>query len=193
MPDFRISESGSVQFPMVKHAVEVGWTALTPDDAQARRGGIGGMLLRDALSSANPKDGYAIERGIKQLRRYEVETPELLADLAHKTRVLVQQSATHAGLGRLTRGVTFGLSPRAFAAFWLVKESPELKSGGIDPMEFAKEIERLVLQFPNSGASVDERRKLRSAMYRPLPALPAEGRTKLVDDVIETIHREGER
>jgi hypothetical protein len=26
----------------------------------------------------NPKDGDAIERGIKQLRRYEIETPELI-------------------------------------------------------------------------------------------------------------------
>jgi len=27
----------------------------------------------------NPKDGGAIERAIKQLRRYEIETPELIA------------------------------------------------------------------------------------------------------------------
>ena len=26
----------------------------------------------------NPKDGDAIERAIKQLRRYEIETPELI-------------------------------------------------------------------------------------------------------------------
>ena len=52
MADVLISESGSAQFPMVKHAVEVGWTSVTPDDAKSRRGGIGGMLLRDALSAA---------------------------------------------------------------------------------------------------------------------------------------------
>ena len=28
MPDLRISESGSVQFPMVRHAVEIGRTAI---------------------------------------------------------------------------------------------------------------------------------------------------------------------
>ena len=33
----------------------------------------------------NPKDGDAIERAIKQLRRYELETPELLATIrAHR-------------------------------------------------------------------------------------------------------------
>jgi type I restriction enzyme, R subunit len=199
-----------------------------------------------------------------------------VADLAHKTKVLVQQSATHEGLGRLTRSVTFdhktldamrgepgsdegkvfnlvrglqevmdentevaaalqplkeraerilkdledrnvsglaaldlleaiaaekdaamqaaadsGLTPRAFSAYWLVKESPDLKAGGIDPMEFAKEIERLMAQFPNSGANIDERRKLRGAMYRPLLKLPGDERAKLVDAVIDSLHGEG--
>ncbi|MCC6204602.1 MAG: HsdR family type I site-specific deoxyribonuclease [Hyphomicrobiales bacterium] len=175
-----ISEAGTVQFPMVRHAVEIGWTPLTPDEAKARRGGEDGMLLRDELAGKlrqfnswltdtdvrsivekldavpatiegnremlswmrgerswydeneqrqrpvmlidfdnveantlhvtwewalkpparkgnradvmflvnglpvcivehkNPRDGDAIERGIKQLRRYELETPELI-------------------------------------------------------------------------------------------------------------------
>lgn len=176
----RITEAGTVQFPMVKHAVEIGWTPLTPEDAKARRGGDSGMLLRETLAEKlhkfnpwlkpdsirsiietldaipptiegnrdmlawmrgerswydedekrqrpvtvidfedieandyhvtwewvlkpaarkgnradvmflvnglpvcivehkNPKDGNAIERAVKQLRRYEVETPELI-------------------------------------------------------------------------------------------------------------------
>ena len=166
---------------MVKHAVEIGWTAITPDDARGYRGGESGAFFRllleekiaafnswltadavrsvvetlDALPATiegnremlawlrgerqwvdeaekrhrpitliafdniesnafhvtwewkikpparkgnradmmfvvngipvaivehkNPKDGDAIERAIKQLRRYELETPELLA------------------------------------------------------------------------------------------------------------------
>jgi len=178
----KISEAGTVQFPMVRHAAEIGWTAISPDDARLFRGGDAGTffrelleeklaafnpwLSRDALRSIvekldslpasiegnreilswlrgerqwydeaeerhrpvtlidfsnatansfhvtwewkikplarpkgnradvmfvvngvpvvivehkNPKDGDAIERGIKQLRRYELETPELLA------------------------------------------------------------------------------------------------------------------
>ena len=176
-----ISEAGTVQFPMVKHAVEIGWTPLTPDAARIQRGGEHNMLLRDELAARlrrfnpwlpadavrsiietidaipatiegnrqmlawmrgerswydeaeerqrpvrvidfrnvaensfhvtwewtikppsrkgnradvlflvnglpvcivehkNPKDGGAIERAITQLRRYEVETPELIA------------------------------------------------------------------------------------------------------------------
>ena len=176
-----ISEAGTVQFPMVRHAVEIGWTPLTPDAARIQRGGEHNMLLRDELAARlrrfnpwltveavrsvietidaipatiegnrqmlawmrgerswydqaeerqrpvrvidfrsvaensfqvtwewtikpparkgnradvlflvnglpvcivehkNPKDGGAIERAITQLRRYEVETPELIA------------------------------------------------------------------------------------------------------------------
>jgi type I restriction enzyme R subunit len=177
----KISEAGSVQFPMVTHAAEIGWEPLTPVEALFRRGDessclFHGVLERkilefnpwlsadaarsivetlDALPATiegnrerlawlrgerswfdeqekrhrrvqlidfehvdanafhvtwewkikpparkgnradvmflvngvpvcivehkNPKDSDAIERGIKQLRRYELETPELLA------------------------------------------------------------------------------------------------------------------
>lgn len=178
-----ISEATSVQFPMVKHASEIGWGPLSPEIARQKRNGDAGMFLLDDLTerlialnpglvtrenvrsiidrlealpstiegnremlawmrgerqiydeiekrhrpvrlidfdnpSANifhvswewtikplstrkgnradvlflvnglpicivehkhPKDGGAIERAIKQLRRYEIETPELMA------------------------------------------------------------------------------------------------------------------
>ncbi len=207
------------------------------------------------------------------VRNAYAETIGYVADLAHKTRLLVQESVSHEGLGRLTRSVTFdaktleslrqkpgsnegkvfnlvrglqqvmddnpevapalqplrdraerilkdmenrnvsglaaldllaaiatekdaamkaaadsGLSARAFSVYWLVKERPALKAVGIEPIEFAREVERLMAQFPNSGANIDERRKLRSALYRPLLALPTEQRAKLVDDVIDALH-----
>lgn len=181
MSALKISEAGSVQFPMVEHATEIGWEKLSPAEALSRRGDESAGLFRglleqkilafnpwlsadqaraivetfDALPATiegnrerlgwlrgerswfdeqgkrhrrvalidfehvetnafhvtwewkikpparkgnradvmfvingvpvcivehkNPKDGDAIERGIKQLRRYELETPELLA------------------------------------------------------------------------------------------------------------------
>jgi type I restriction enzyme R subunit len=180
MSQLSISEAGTVQFPMVKHAVEIGWTPIDPDEARQKRGDDSSMLFRDELAAKlaqfnswlkpdavrsiietidaipatiegnrdvlawlrgerswydeeekrhrhvalirfespsgntfhvtwewtlkpparkgnradvmfvvngvpvcivehkNPKDGNAIERGITQLRRYEVETPELI-------------------------------------------------------------------------------------------------------------------
>src|SRR5438067_8584859 len=51
MSDLKISEAGTVQFPMVKHTVEIGWTPLMPDVAKQKRGGEAGMLLRDELEA----------------------------------------------------------------------------------------------------------------------------------------------
>lgn len=47
----KISEAGTVQFPMVKHAVEIGWTPISPEVAKQKRGGEAGMLLRDELEA----------------------------------------------------------------------------------------------------------------------------------------------
>ncbi|KQN04854.1 deoxyribonuclease HsdR [Sphingobium sp. Leaf26] len=52
MTDLAISEAGSVQFPMVRHAEEIGWTQLTPDAARTKRGGEAAMFLRDELEGA---------------------------------------------------------------------------------------------------------------------------------------------
>lgn len=52
MSEIRISEAGTVQFPMVNHAVAIGWTPITPDVAKQKRGGEAGMMLRDELEAA---------------------------------------------------------------------------------------------------------------------------------------------
>ncbi len=49
MSTIKISEAGTVQFPMVKHAVEIGWDPLTPAEALALRGGEAGTFLGDVL------------------------------------------------------------------------------------------------------------------------------------------------
>jgi type I restriction enzyme, R subunit len=213
----KISEAGTVQFPMVKHAAEIGWIPIGPDVAKQKRGGEAGMLLRDELEAKlaqfnpwmskdairsvietldaipptiegnremlswlrgerqwyddspeekrhrrvtlvdfdntdanafhvswewtlkpparkgnradvmfllngvpvcivehkNPKDGDAIERAIKQLRRYEIETPELIGSpqLFNVTHLL-----------DYWYGVTWNAS-RRFLARW--KQAPD--------------------------------------------------------------------
>jgi type I restriction enzyme R subunit len=47
----KVTEAGTVQFPMVKHAVEIGWKSITPEVARQKRGGEAGMLLRDELET----------------------------------------------------------------------------------------------------------------------------------------------
>jgi type I restriction enzyme R subunit len=51
MSTLKISEAGTVQFPMVKHAVEIGWEPLAPEAAKEKRGGDTGMLFRDDLAA----------------------------------------------------------------------------------------------------------------------------------------------
>ena len=52
MTELHITEASSVQFPMVSHAVEVGWIPLSPQDALAMRGGESGLLFRGVLEGA---------------------------------------------------------------------------------------------------------------------------------------------
>lgn len=52
MTELSISEGGSVQFPMVRHAAEIGWTPLTPEAARSKRGSEAAMFLRDELEGA---------------------------------------------------------------------------------------------------------------------------------------------
>lgn len=51
MSTVKISEAGTVQFPMVKHAVEIGWEPVTKEDALTRRGGEAGTFFRDVLEA----------------------------------------------------------------------------------------------------------------------------------------------
>ena len=52
MTELEISEAGSVQFPMIRHAAEVGWTPLPPQAALRKRGGEAEMLFHDELEAA---------------------------------------------------------------------------------------------------------------------------------------------
>lgn len=52
MSTLKISEAGTVQFPMVAHAAGIGWTPIAPEITKQKRGGEAGMLLRDELEAA---------------------------------------------------------------------------------------------------------------------------------------------
>lgn len=246
MSTLLISESGSVQFPMVAHAEEVGWEPLSPLDALRRRGDESVGLFRGYLEQAirkfngwisadaaravvetfdalpaniegnrerlawlrgerqwyddaelrhrpvrlidfeqaeanvfhvtwewkikpparksnradvmflingvpvcivehkNPKDGNAIERGIKQLRRYEIETPELLAapQLFNVTHLL-----------DYWYGVTWYTSRRDMARW---KESPEESyrsavQSFFERTEFLRTLQHWILFYVKDG------------------------------------------
>ena len=79
----KISEAGTVQFPMVRHAAEIGWTTLTPDDARAKRGGDAGTFLRDVLEAKlaafNP---WLTADAVRAIAHGDARTPGGLEGLA---------------------------------------------------------------------------------------------------------------
>lgn len=80
-----------------------------------------------------------------------------------------------------------GLSPKAFAAFWATRESAELKAGGVDPLDLARELEKLLTRFPNAKVNIDEQRQLRASLYRPLISLPKEARAAVVEIIMTNV------
>ena len=246
MTDLKISEAGSVQFPMVRHAAEIGWKPVAPRKARDMRGSEAGMMFRGEVEKAlrkfnpwmtddavravlerleavpatiegnremldwlrgnrqwydeteerhrrvrlvefdtpaanalhitwewkikpparkgnradvvfvvngipvaivehkNPADRDAIKRGITQLRRYEIETPELItaAQLFNVTHLL-----------DYWYGVTWNVS-RRFMARW--KEEPDESyrfavQSFFEPTEFLRTLKEWILFYVEDG------------------------------------------
>lgn len=246
MSTLSITEAHTVQFPMVAHASEIGWTPLSPEIAREKRGGESGIFFRDVLETKlaefnpwlspdavrsvietmealptsiegnreqlswlrgerqwydetekrhrrvtlldmehieantlhvtwewkikplarkgnradvmfvvngvpvcivehkNPKDGSAIERAIKQLRRYELETPELLAapQLFNVTHLL-----------DYWYGVTWNTTRRDMARW---KQAPEetyrfAVQSFFEPTDFLRTLQHWILFYVQDG------------------------------------------
>jgi type I restriction enzyme, R subunit len=80
-----------------------------------------------------------------------------------------------------------GLSPKAFGAYWALKDDPALKEAGIASLDLAKETEKLLARFPNARVNSDEQRKLRAVLYSPVLRLKPEERTRIVDLIIDIV------
>ncbi|HEX2765642.1 MAG TPA: HsdR family type I site-specific deoxyribonuclease [Candidatus Limnocylindria bacterium] len=246
MTSLKITEAGTVQFPMVQHVVEIGWTPLSQAEAEVKRQGRANMLFRDDLESKlvefnpwlseiqaraiadtiealpatiegnravlswmrgdrqwydeaekrnrpirvidfdtpssndfvvtwewkiepsarkgnradvvfvvnglpvaivehkNPKDGGALERAVKQLRRYELETPELLA---------VPQIFNVTHLLDYWYGVTWNAS-RRYISKW--KQTPDEEyrfavQSFFEPTDFLRTLEQWILFYIEDG------------------------------------------
>lgn len=84
-----------------------------------------------------------------------------------------------------------GLSARAFAVAWVLREDATAKAAGIDPMTLAKDAEELLGRFPNASVNADEQRRLRASLYKPLLALAQDERARVVDLVVRLLLAEG--
>ncbi|HHG4468384.1 TPA: type I restriction endonuclease subunit R [Pseudomonas aeruginosa] len=84
-----------------------------------------------------------------------------------------------------------GLSARAFAVAWVLREDAAVKAAGIDPLTLAKDAEELLGRFPNASVNADEQRRLRASLYKPLLALAQDERARVVDLVVRLLLTEG--
>ncbi|MDN6857304.1 HsdR family type I site-specific deoxyribonuclease [Pseudomonas sp. CAN2814] len=84
-----------------------------------------------------------------------------------------------------------GLSARAFAVAWVLREDAAVKAAGIDPMTLAKDAEELLGRFPNASVNADEQRRLRASLYKPLLVLAQDERARVVDLVVRLLLTEG--
>lgn len=80
-----------------------------------------------------------------------------------------------------------GLSARAFAVAWVLRDDASIKAAGTDAMALAREAEELLGRFPNAAVNADEQRRLRAALYKPVLALPAEERARVVDLIVKLL------
>ena len=85
-----------------------------------------------------------------------------------------------------------GLSPRAFAIYWVLRDDTALQGAGIDAMALAKEAAGLLGRFPNAAVAPDEQRRFRAALYKPLLALSQDGRTRVVNLVAKLLLAEAD-
>lgn len=83
-----------------------------------------------------------------------------------------------------------GLSKRAFAAAWKLRDNVSLKNAGISPEDLGREVQALLDRFPTAAHNDEEWRRLRAGLYIPLLAVPKDERSKIVDGVMDTLFRE---
>ena len=62
-----------------------------------------------------------------------------------------------------------------------------MQKANIGADDVAREAETLLARFPNAAVNVDEQRRLRAGLYRPLLALDKDDRSRIVDVVVATL------
>jgi type I restriction enzyme R subunit len=68
-----------------------------------------------------------------------------------------------------------------------------LSGSGVDAMNLAREIDALLKRFPTLAANVDEQRRFRASLYKPLLALSREERARVVESVMKMLQVDGEQ
>jgi type I restriction enzyme, R subunit len=186
----RLIESNAVQAGLSRLTKAVTFDAKTLEALRKEKGSDEGKvfnLVRGLQKEMEDDPGMAsillplkerAERIIKDLSEKQIDAQKALDSLAEiaRDREAALKSASESGLGK-----------RAFAAYWTLHENAALYSAGISPMEVARDAEQLLSRYPNASLNLEEGRRLRSALYRPLLGLKAEERSRIVEKMMETL------
>ena len=102
-----------------------------------------------------------VERIVKDLENRKTTSDAVISELAliagEKEKILKESRES-------------GLSPGVFRAYLFLRDDANLKEAQSDPMVLAKEVEKYCREFPNARFSAEERRSLRSKLYKPFVA-----------------------
>ncbi|MBS0234239.1 MAG: HsdR family type I site-specific deoxyribonuclease [Proteobacteria bacterium] len=116
-----------------------------------------------------------IVKDLEERKTSALAAMDLLASLAaEKDRAMREAKAS-------------GLSERAFGVYWALKTQDALSAAGIDAKSVAADADAMLVRFPNAGVNMDEQRRLRAALYRPLLKLSAEDRPRIVELIMDTL------
>lgn len=84
-----------------------------------------------------------------------------------------------------------GLSTVGFAVYWVLQQDDAVTAAGIDTLAATKAIEAELGKFPNWRDNSDEKRRLRTSLYKPLLKLDKDARASAIDTVIHVLEQAG--
>ena len=142
---------------------------------------------------------FNLVRGLRQEVEDDSAMTPLLRPLQDRAEVILKgmEERTTAGLAAMDRLAALAgekdaavaaagnsdLAPRAFAVYWALRGEASLGVSGVNALDLAREADSLLARFPNAAVNLDERKRLRAALYRPLLALEANDRARIVERV----------
>lgn len=80
-----------------------------------------------------------------------------------------------------------GLSDLGFSVYWLLSQDTSLKDMTIDFRWVAGEVELALDQYPHWRQNPDEKRRLRTSLYKPLVKVPPEPRSQVIDQIMHVL------
>ena len=167
--------------------------------------------LEGLRGEPGPDEGkvFNLVRGLQREIDEESGAAPVLQTLRERAELILKDLETRntTGLAALDRleelvrekeeaskaAVASGLSARAFAVYWRLKDDPALGGAGVLAIELARETETQLARFPNARVNADEGRRLRAALYHPLLALDKQERGRIVDTVLAILLEGGSR